>query len=122
MFPPAVTGSGESLLVTARSARVCTEVVAVPVSFVALVSSDATLAFTVAVLMMSPVVSGAMCTLIVKVAVPLRARVPKVQVTVPLGPVVLGGGVVGAGKLQSGLVAETKLTCGGRTSVTVPPL
>src|SRR5436309_9161114 len=87
----------------------CAEVVAVDVLLAGLVSSVALVAVTVAVLTIGPVVAGLMCTVMVKGWVALGASVPKVQVTVPA-------------VLVHPALAETKLTCAGSTSVTVPPL
>src|SRR5438552_185814 len=98
-----------ALFVIARSASRCAVVVAVAELLVALVSSVAVEAVTVAVLVIGPVAAGLMCTTIVKVWVALAARVPKVQVTVPA-------------VLAHPALAETKLTWAGSTSVTVPPL
>src|SRR5712692_699959 len=108
MSVPAVAVAGAVLLML-RSARRWTVVVAVEELLAALVSSPAALAVTVAVLATGPVAVGLMWTVIVKVWVALGARMPTVQVTVPAA-------------LVHPALAETKLTCGGSTSVTLPPL
>src|SRR5438067_968897 len=82
--------------------------VAVAALLAALVSSVGLVAVTVAVFVIGPIAAGLMCTTIAKVWLPPGARAPKVQATVP------------ARCVQP--AAETKLTCAGTTSVTVPPL
>src|SRR5437016_4202195 len=84
-------------------------VVAVEVLLAGLVSSVGLVAVTFAVLINTPVVATEMCTVMVKGWVALGASVPKVQVTVPA-------------VLVHPALAETKLTCAGSTSATVPPL
>src|SRR5438552_3176365 len=84
-------------------------VVPVEVLLAGLVSSVGLVAVTFAVLMIGPVAAGVMCTVMVKGWVALGASVPKVQVTVPAA-------------LVHPALAETKLTCAGSTSATVPPL
>src|SRR2546425_9171060 len=108
MSVPAVAIVG-ALLVIARSAMRWAVVMAVAKLLVALVSSVGLVAVTVAVLVIGPVAVGLMCTVMVKGWVALGASVPKVQLTVPA-------------VLVHPALAETKLTCTGRTSVTVPPL
>src|SRR5882672_12437921 len=107
MSVPDVAVAG-ALLAIARSAIRWAVVVATETLLVAMVSSVRLVAVTVAVLAMGPVAAGLMCTTIVKGWVALAARVPKLQVTVPA--------------VLVHPAAETKLTCAGSTSVTVPPL
>src|SRR6266849_3902675 len=107
MSVPAVAVAGAVLLML-RSARRWTVVVAVEELLAALVSSAGLVAVTVAVLATGPVAVGLMWTVIVKVWVALGARLPTVQVTVPA-------------TLAQPAEAETKLTWGGSTSVTLPP-
>src|SRR5438094_56227 len=102
----AVTGA---LLAIARSATRWAVVVAIAELLVALASSARLEAATVAVLAIGPVAAGLMCTTIVKVWVALWASAPRVQLTVPT-------------RRSSDLLAETRLTWTGSTSVTVPPL
>src|SRR5438552_18721712 len=108
MSVPAVAVVG-ALFVMERSATRWAVVVAVAKLLAGLVSSVALMAATVAVLTIGPVAAGLMCTVMVKGWVALGASVPKVQVTVPA-------------VLVHPALAETKLTCTGSTSVTVPPL
>src|SRR5437764_272808 len=107
MSVPAVAVPG-ALFVIARSASRCAVVVAVAGLLVALVFPYATLFRSVAVFVIGPIAAGLMCTTIVKVWLAPGASAPKVQVTVR------------AKFVQP--AAETKLTCAGSTSVTVPPL
>src|SRR5437773_5772370 len=107
MSVPAVAVVG-ALFVMERSATRWAVVVAVAKLLAGLVSSVALVAATVAVLTIGPVATGLMCTVIVKGWVALGASVPKVQVTVPA-------------VLMHPALAETKLTCTGSTSATVPP-
>src|SRR6267154_61398 len=107
MSVPDVAVAG-ALLAIARSATRWAVVVAVAELLVALGSSAGLEAATVAVLAIGPVAAGLMCTTMVKGWVALAARVPKLQVTVPA--------------VLVHPAAETKLTCAGSTSVTVPPL
>src|SRR5437667_328298 len=108
MSVPDVVVAG-ALVVMERSATRWAVVVAVAKLLAGLVSSVRLVAVTVAVLTIGPVTAGLMCTVMVKGWVALGASVPKVQVTVPAA-------------LVHPALAETKLTCPGRTSVTVPPL
>src|SRR5881398_1130775 len=108
MFVPDVAVSG-ALFVIARSATRWAVVVATAALLAALVSSRELVAVTVAVLAIGPVAAGLMWTTIVKVWVALRASAPTLQVTVPA-------------VLVHPALAETKLTCAGSMSVTVPPL
>src|SRR5207247_103016 len=106
MSVPAVAVVG-ALFVMERSATRWAVVVAVAKLLAGLVSSVRLVAATVAVLTIGPVATGLMCTVMVKGWVALGASVPKVQVTVPA-------------VLVHPALAETKLTCAGSTSVTVP--
>src|SRR5919201_1924400 len=108
MSVPAVAVGG-ALFVIARSATRCALVVAVEELFPALVSSVGLEAVTVAVFAIGPVAVVMMWTVIVKIWVASAARVPNGQLTVPA-------------VLVQPALAETKLTCAGSTSVTVPPL
>src|SRR5438034_729240 len=108
MLVPDVAGSDERRVGEGWATRWAV-VVATAELLAALVSSRALVAVTVAVLAIGPVAAGLMCTTIVKSCVAPAASVPKLQVTVP------------AVVVQPAL-AETKLTCAGSTSVTVPPL
>src|SRR5947208_618943 len=111
---PAVTGSGEPLLVTARSAEVPTVVVAVEVLFEAFdsVVVEATVATFVIVAPFG--VAAFTLTTSVKPALAPAARVTRVQVTVP--------GLPAAGVVQPKVgplvwVRDTKVVPAGRTSV-----
>src|SRR5438445_2502421 len=108
MSVPDVAVAG-ALLGIGRSARCWGLWVSVVWLSAVLVSSVALAAVTVAVLAMGPVLVESMCTTMVKVWVALGASVPKLQVTVPA-------------VLVHPVLAETKLTWVGSTSVTVPPL
>src|SRR5712691_7407343 len=108
MSVPAVAVAG-AVFVIARSATRWAVVVAVEALLVALVSSPAFVAVTVAVFMIGPVAAGLMCTTMLRIWLAPGARVLTVQLTVPA-------------VLVQPALAETKLTCAGRMSVTVPPL
>src|SRR5438445_775438 len=108
MSVPEVAVAG-AVLAIARSATRWALVVAVDELFPVFALPDALPIFTVAVLAMGPVLVESMCTTMVKVWVALGASVPKLQVTVPA-------------VLVHPVLAETKLTWVGSTSVTVPPL
>src|SRR5436309_6956318 len=108
MFVPDVAVAG-AVFKMLRSATRWAVVAAVAKLLAGLVSSVRLVAATVAVLTIGPVATGLMCTVIVKGWVALGASVPKVQVTVPA-------------VLMHPALAETKLTCAGSTSATVPPL
>src|SRR5437667_157451 len=108
MSVPAVAVVG-ALFVMERSATRGAVVIGVGDLSAGLVCALPLLAATVAVLTIGPVATGLMCTVIVKGWVALGASVPKVQVTVPA-------------VLMHPALAETKLTCTGSTSATVPPL
>src|SRR6185369_15110778 len=86
MLPPALTGSGESDLVTARSARVCTVVVAVPVLLPG-VGSVVLLAAVALLLIVAPLAVLALTlTTMVKTAVSPAATVAFEKT---IGPAVL---------------------------------
>src|SRR2546421_609112 len=108
MSVPADAVAG-ALLAIARSATRWAVVVATEALLVALVSSVRLVAVTVAVLAMSPVAAGLMCTTIVKGWVALAASVPKLQVTVPA-------------VYEPPALDDTKLSWPGSPSVSVPPL
>ena len=79
-LPPATTGSGLSALVIDRSAEAVTVVLAVALLFALL--GSASLAVTLALLVIVPPDVGAV-TVIVTVADPALAIVPRLHVTVP---------------------------------------
>src|SRR5712664_3059207 len=108
MSVPAVAVAG-AVFTIERSATRWAVVVAVEALLVGLVSSVGLVAVTVAVFMIGPVAAGLMCTTMLKIWLAPGARVPTVQVTVPA-------------VLEQPALAETKPTCAGSTSVTVPPL
>src|SRR5258706_517057 len=68
MLLPALTGSGESLLVTARSARVCTVVIAIPVLLPGVGSGVALLAVALLLIIVPFAVDAGMLTTIVNTA------------------------------------------------------
>src|SRR5437667_2882 len=86
MLSPAKTGSGVSVLVTARSASVLTVVVAVPTSFAVFGSGVVLDPVAVLVIVDPPGVVAATATTISKVALAPAARVTMVQLTVPVPP------------------------------------
>jgi len=108
-LPPATTGSGLSVLVTDRSAEAVTVVLAVALLFALL--GSASLAVTLAVLVIVPPDVGAVTT-IVTVALPALAIVPRLHVTVPA----LWVQVPWVG------VADTKPTPAGKVSVKLTPV
>src|SRR5438876_1228174 len=108
MSVPAKAVAGAVLLLL-RSATRWAVVVSLHDALPILVSSVALVAATVAVLTIGPVATGLMCTVMVKGWGELAPSEPKQQVTVPAA-------------LVHHALAETKLTCTGRTSVTAPPL
>src|SRR5712692_1231419 len=108
MSVPALAVAGAVLAID-RSAVRDTVVVAVALLLRALVSSPVLVAVTVAVLATGPVAVGLMCTTMSKLAVALGESAPTLQLTVPA-------------VLVQPTEAETKLTCAGRGSLTVPPL
>jgi hypothetical protein len=105
----ATTGSGESALVTDRSAEAITVVVALAVLLAVLGSLS--VAVTLTLLVIVPPSVGALTT-IVTVADPALAIVPRLQVTVPA----LWLQVPWVG------VADTKPTLAGNVSVTLTPV
>src|SRR5205809_1128568 len=115
MLLPANTGSGESDLVTARSAVRCTVVVAVPVLFpgVGSVVAEAPTALFVIV-----VPSGApesTFTMIVNVAASPAAEVALANAIVPVPP----AGTESVRDQPAGVVAETNVVLAGVASVSV---
>src|SRR5215470_14934172 len=114
MLPPAATGSGESLFVTARSACVITPVVAVAV-LLAVFGSFVALAAVAVLVMVAPLATLLLSlTTMVKVAVSALATVALEKTTLPVPPT---GGVVAV--QPAGAVAETKVVLAGTASVTV---
>ncbi len=114
MFCPAVTGSGESVFVTIRSARVFTVVVAVAALSVA--SGSVVLLETFAVLEIDAPFAALVFTLTTSVNVPdaFAARLAFEQEIVPVAPT--------AGVVQlkpAGLASETKVVFVGTASVNV---
>src|SRR2546428_694399 len=108
MSVPAVAVVG-ALFVMERSATRWAVVMAVAKLLAALVSSVALVAATVAVLIGRAACRGRVWMLVVDGWVEIGASVPKVQGTVPA-------------ELGHPALAETKLTCTGSTSATMPPL
>src|SRR6185436_5663760 len=116
MLPPAKTGSGESLLVTARSAIALTVVVAVPVLFPG-VGSVVALAPTALLVIVVPLaVLEFTFTTIENTAISPGATVAFEKTTLPVPP------TAGALMLQPVPVvtlADTKVVFAGTASVTV---
>lgn len=104
MFPT-TTGSGESVLVTARSAAACTVVGAEAALFAAF--GSVSVAVTVAVLVIVPTAAAPDVTTMVMVALAVLLMMPRLQVTV----------VVPLHEPCEGVVVP-KLTPGGNASVT----
>src|SRR5215470_13173704 len=114
MLFPAMTGSGESLLVMARSACALTLVVAVAVLLPAF-GSVVALAAVAVLVMVAPLPTLALTlSTMVKVAVVPAANVALEKTTLPVPPT---GGVVMV--QPAGAVAETKVVLAGTASVTV---
>src|SRR5690349_15452699 len=116
MLLPAITGSGESLLVTARSAWVCTVVVAVPVLLPG-VGSVVAVAATALLLMVAPLAVLALTwTTMVKTAVSPAATVALEKTTVPVPPT---AGAEVDQPVPVVTIAETNVVLAGTASVTV---
>ena len=107
---PAVTGSGESLWVTDRSATAWMVVLSEVVSLA--VSGSLSLPVTLAVLLRFPLLVDPTATRIVTVALVLAARLPTAQLMIP--PDWLQVPWLGA--------AERKLTPAGRVSLKATPV
>src|SRR5262245_50154405 len=106
-----MTGSGESVLVTARSAEVATVVVDVPVLFVGLESAvvDVTVAELAIVVPLGTLAPTR--TTMVKLGVAPAASVARVKVTVPVAP------TAGVELAQpAGTLAETNVVPDGSVS------
>jgi hypothetical protein len=110
MFVPAITGSGASLFVIARSADVLTVVVEVALSLPEAGSLVVVLAVAVLAMMVPAAIPGSIATTSVKTALP-GASVAMEQFTVPPAPT--------AGVVQDqppGDVSETNVVPAGRVS------
>jgi hypothetical protein len=113
---PAITGSGESVFVTARSADVCTVVVAVAV-LLADDASPAALAATAVLVIVDPFgVLAATFTTIVNTAVSPAATVALENTTLPVPPT---AGAVVLQPVPIVTVADTNVVLAGTASVTV---
>jgi len=111
-----MTGSGESLLVTARSAPVMTAVIAVPVLLPG-VGSTVALAAVALLVMVEPLATlAATWTTMVKVAISLSVVVPLEKTTLPVAPT---AGALVLQPVPEFTTAETKVVPVGRPSVTV---
>ncbi len=111
MFCPALTGSGESVFVTARSERVCTAVVAVPVLLVlsgSVVVLDATALFVTTKAFAALALT---LTTNVNAAFAPAANVGLVDVTVPVPP------TAGVELTHAGDENETNVVFAGMISV-----
>src|SRR5215468_9601725 len=86
MLLPAMTGSGESVLVTARSTRAITVVSAVPVLLAGVGSVVAVAAVALLLIVVPSVVDGGIATTIVKTAVSPAATVAFEKTTFPVAP------------------------------------
>ncbi len=112
-FVPAITGFGDPLFVTLRSAEVVTSVLAgIDVLFV--LSGSGVVLDTVAEFVTNPVAEGDNFTTNVNTAFAPAASVVAVQLIVPVPPT---AGVV-HGEKAGGALAETKVVLAGTTSAT----
>src|SRR5207253_1693259 len=110
-------GSGASDFVTARSARVCTVVEAVPVLLPG-VGSVVVVAAVAELLMVAPLAVLALTwTTIVKTAVSPAATVAFEKTTLPVPPTAGGLGIVQLAPVVT--TADTKVVLAGTASVTV---
>src|SRR5215813_10360244 len=116
MLLPANTGSGESLFVTAMSATVITEVVAVPVLFPGVGSVVAVAAVALLVMVVPLAVFGLMLTTIVNVAASSASDVALEKTTLPVPPT---AGAVVDHPAPTVTLAETNVEFAGTASVTV---
>src|ERR1041385_1582884 len=116
MFAPAKTGSGESVLVTARSARVCTEVVAEAVSLAELGSAVELAPVAELVIVVAFGAFGFTCTTMLNTAVSPAVIVPFENTTLPFPPTT---GELPAHPLPVVTDDETKVVLAGTVSVTV---
>src|SRR5258706_8447342 len=111
MLLPALTGSGESLLVTARSARVCTVVIAIPVLLPGVGSGVALLAVALLLIIVPFAVDAGMLTTIVNTAdspamtVPFEKTIGPAVFTAQPAPVVT--------------IADTSVVPAGTASLTM---
>src|SRR2546428_4273546 len=112
MFEPALTGSGESLLVTTRSAPVLTVVVAVALLFAG--TGSTVVDVTLAVLEMVPVAAALTFTTSVNVADAPAANVAMFAVAVPVPPT---AGVVSVKAGPEVSIMETNAGATGSASV-----
>ena len=118
MFTPAATGSGESLLVTERSAWAATVVVAVAVLFPGF-GSVVELAAVAEFVTVEPLGALALTLIvIVNTAVSPAATVALEKTTLPVAPT---GGDEKVQPTPVVTVAETKVVLAGTASVTVTP-
>src|SRR5262252_4849901 len=92
MLLPAKTGSGESVLVTARSTRAITVVTAVPVLLPGVGSVVAVAAVALLLIILPSVADGGIATTIVKTAVSPAGTVAFEKTTLPVPPT--GGALV----------------------------
>src|SRR5436309_626449 len=111
MFEPALTGSGESVLVTARSAAVLTVVVAVALLFAG--TGSTVVDVTLAVLEMVPVAAALTFTTSVNVAEAPDANVAMFAVAVPVPPT---AGVVSVKAGPEVCIIETNVVPAGTAS------
>src|SRR5919198_2645119 len=114
MLPPALTGSGLSVLVTARSARVWTVVVAVSLSLVDVGSVVVVEALAVFEMTVPAATLAATLTTRVNVCDAPAARLVLVQLTLPPAPT---AGVVQLKLAPAPWVSETNVVPAGRVSV-----
>src|SRR5437773_5102788 len=112
MFWPAITGSGESVLVTDTSAKAVTTVVSVSELLAALVSVVLVLADAVLDRTVPSAAPGLTRTTSTNVGAAPAATLERVEVTVPLPPT---GGVVET--QPDGAVNETNVVLAGTASV-----
>src|SRR5438128_126398 len=112
MLEPALTGSGESLLVTARSAAVLTVVMAVALLFAG--TGSTVVDVTLAVLEMVPVAAALTFTTSVNVADAPAANVAMFAVAVPVPPT---AGVVSVNAGPEVCIMETKVVLAGMVSL-----